>query len=235
MQDRQDQPDLRAVRLATVGTAIAFVVAAIAGWFVNRGIAIAFFIGAVICCIVASNSLALTDLRFRLPFTREARRQRTHWDVFRLTVYASVTVALLASVILGSAFYIFELQGSLEIAQHGRHLSGTQRGEIVSALSASKAGQLIYVMSLNDCDECECFAQEIRDAIDLAPNWNAGGQQDPFRRSGSGLKVMSIEPQHPPKLTATVANALAAAGIFDGWQKISDGAYETGIYVYRAR
>jgi len=86
MQDRQDQLDLRAVRLATVGTAIAFVVVAIAGWFVNRGIAIAFFIGAVICCIVASKSLALTDLRFRLPFIREARRQRTHWDVFRLTV-----------------------------------------------------------------------------------------------------------------------------------------------------
>jgi hypothetical protein len=154
---------------------------------------------------------------------------------FQINCLGSVTVALLASVILGGAFYIVELQGRLEIAQHGRHLSGTQRGAIVSALSASNAGQLIYVMRLNDCDECESFAQEIRDAIDLAPNWKAGGQQDPSRRSGSGLKVMSTEPQHPPKLTATVANALAAAGIFDGWQKVSDGAYETGIYVYRAR
>jgi hypothetical protein len=233
MRDRQDQSDLLAAQLATGGAAVAFVIAAIGGWFVNYGLTMAFGVGAVICFVAANKFHALANLHFRLPFIEEETRQRTYWDVFKLTTYVSVTVAILLSIVLGGGFYIFDLRERLAIAKTGRHLTPAQRSAIAHVLSSHQPGQLIYVNSAGSCDECEEYAQDFREAIEQAPNWKAGGGSNIFgNASVRGIWLDSPTPKTPSPFSQILAEALNAAGIKFNWGDVGPNGYED-IFVAR--
>jgi hypothetical protein len=179
MQDRQDQSDLLASQLATGGAGIGFFLAGTGSLFVNYGLALGCYIGAAAMFWAAHKFQAISHLELRLPVSFSSVPQRTHMGAFLLASYASLAVSILVSAIAIPIFYAIELRSDLrsEEARHSiRHLLPDQRQKIRDGLKLGSNERFAFqINSVQNCDECEQFAEELRDFFNSIPGWEAGG------------------------------------------------------------
>jgi hypothetical protein len=144
-----------------------------------------------------------------------------------------VIVMLLAAIVAPTMIFIHELIPPEDTA---RHLKPDQRSAFVQKLSAFSKGGFAYVYSSPSCDECERYAQELREAISEAPGWAAGGAPDLFGTAAvKGIKLETRSKSAAPESTRAISNALTAAKIQFDW--IDDPniitANEGAIYIAR--
>jgi hypothetical protein len=121
----------------------------------------------------------------------------------------------LAAIVAPTMIFIHEL-----IPPEGtaRHLKPDQRATFVQKLSAVSKGGFSYVYSSPSCDECERYAQELREAISEAPGWAAGGGPDLFGTAAmKGIKLETRSKAAAPESTRAISSALTAAKIRFDW------------------
>jgi hypothetical protein len=200
--DRQDQSDLLAAQLATLGAALAFFLAACGLLAMNYGFAIGFLIGAIALWVAAHYFPKLALLKFQWPLVLADERQREYWSVFRFASYAAVISSVILSAIFGSIFYIFELRSELrrsEARQEIRHLTSDQKERLRKGMQLNADEN--YSFQLNtvpSCDECEQFAEELRAFINTIPGWKTAGAPliFPLQVPRRGLWIVSREQDH---------------------------------------
>lgn len=173
-QNRQDQSDLLSARLAIGSVAIACALAALSGWFVNPGVTIGCAIGTVLSFLAAQKLTLLERLQFHRPYFGR-NPERTPWEVFRLSASTTIVTSILASIVFGQAFQIAELKTKLS-NQEIRSLKPDQKRRMELTLQLNPTEHYAFqVNSAPNCDECEQFAEEIREFISAIPGWSAGG------------------------------------------------------------
>ncbi|HEV2160771.1 MAG TPA: hypothetical protein VGR52_00850 [Stellaceae bacterium] len=87
--------DILAVRLATAGAGVAFILAALGFWFVNYGLAAGCFLGAVFLIIAARQIEIIGKIHFAWPFKIYLTREPDLWHGF----YISMIGALILSCV----------------------------------------------------------------------------------------------------------------------------------------
>lgn len=196
MEDRPDQPELRAAQYAVAGIAVAFLLAGIAGFFVNTGIAIACFIAATLIFVACEKFELIQRLRLQWPPSLTDFPIHSPWAVFRGIMYSGVAIALIFSLVLGETFYIFDLRTRLQNAppmQNGRHLTEDQKARIREALRLSpNENYYVDFNSVPACDECEDFAEELREFVAAIPGWKTGGGPIFFWDNGPWLVGLEL-------------------------------------------
>jgi hypothetical protein len=140
---------------------------------------------------------------------------------------------LLCAVIVPAMIFIHEL---IPPESTARRLKPDQRSAFTKGLSTSPKGHFVYVYSSPSCDECERYAQEIREAINNVPGWTGGGAPDLFGTAAiKGIKIYTQSKAAAPEVTKVISGALAAAKISFDW--VDDpsviAANEGAIYVAR--
>jgi hypothetical protein len=96
-----------------------------------------------------------------------------------------------------------------------RHLSGDQRERMKLALRLeSNENYRFQINSTQNCDECELFAEELRDFFNSVPGWKAEGSvlffSQPFRR---GLRLVTRSDEQHIKPVEKISKAFEDAGI----------------------
>lgn len=131
---------------------------------------------------------------------------------------------------LGAAAIFFELRGSDQLqgliwervrqitsapSQPGRHLLPDQKQRIRVGLALGPDESFGFqINSMPSCDECEQFAEEIRDFFNTIPGWQAGGgplifPQDRPRRN---LLLVARDQDHLA-IVDKIYNAFADGGV----------------------
>jgi hypothetical protein len=144
-----------------------------------------------------------------------------------------IIAVLLGAIIAPSVIFIHEL---IPPESAARHLKSGQRSAFTQKLSSSPKGRFVFVYSSQSCDECEIYAQEIRDAINSVPGWSGGGAPDIFGTAAiKGMKIYTQSRANAPDATKAISSASTAAGIQFDW--VDDpgviAANEGAIYVAR--
>jgi hypothetical protein len=209
-----EDSDLLASRLATAAAGTAFSLGAIAGLFVNYGIAIGFGIGAVICFAAAHYFPELTKMRIRSPITGEQAQQRTYWQTFAFISYASLGVSVFLALIIGGAFYIQDLRD--RISHESRRLTPQQKTRLSAALQLGPNDKLsLQINSIPNCEDCEDLAQDLRDSFSEIQGWSVSGgvlifPYPPSLRTGVHL---SVGADYNPVLSKRILSAFDSANI----------------------
>jgi hypothetical protein len=186
MQDRQDQSDVLAAQLACGGAGIAFFLAGLGSLFVNYGLAIGCYVGAIFMFWCAHKFHAVSWLMLRLPVSFSPDPQRSHTEAFLLATYASLGLSILVSAAAVPTFYAIELHSELKSQKAhltNRHLLDDQKQRIRNGLKLGPNESFEFqINSAQNCDECEQFAEELRDFFNSIPGWKAGGGALFFRQ-----------------------------------------------------
>jgi hypothetical protein len=102
-----------------------------------------------------------------------------------------------------------------------RHLSTEQRAALVADLRAQGPGQHRFeFISASGCDECEEYAEELREAFSSVPGWTAGGGMGIFGSAAiRGIKLLVRSTEDKPDIAKKIGSALAAAKIIFEWSE----------------
>jgi hypothetical protein len=122
----------------------------------------------------------------------------------------SLGVIVLAAIAGGAAAWM------LQPKILSRHLSAYQQVLMEPHLRSLPAGNYaIQINSLPNCDECEVYAQELRDFFGNVPTWKAGGgviNMWDYQKGQSGLRLIANTDSNP-EIIKKIYAALNAAGI----------------------
>lgn len=233
MQDRQDQSDQLAAQLAAASVAVALFSIAVGIWSVNGGVAVGFIIGAIALFAISCNFIKLTHFELQKPFTISVIPQRGYWKAFVLAVTGAILLSATVSTILGLVTYTFELKRNLqeEVSRHEiRHLNDGQKVRLRRDLELGSDEQFFFqINSMPSCDECEQFAEELREFFNSIPGWKTLGGPlifpAPPRR---GLWFIVNDADQHLKPVEKIFKAFEDAGI--SLKRSSDGT-STGTFV----
>jgi hypothetical protein len=119
-----------------------------------------------------------------------------------------------------------------------RHLTSEERVRLVTGLRAAGGiDQGIEINSASNCDECEEYAQELRDAINSVSGWKATGGTTIFGSAairGVRFNVGSLESRAEP--IVKLAKAFEGAKLAFEWIENKDNmpqGYEYYVFVAR--
>jgi hypothetical protein len=211
-----EHPNLFSARSAAAAFGVGAILAAIAAWFVNYGFAIAFGVAAIGMFVAAENFVLIQRTHLRWPIEVAEKPIRGHWETFRLITYGGVILALLLSAILGQAAYIIQSRdlyfGAVPAA---RHLTDEQKERMRVALRLEpKESYALDVNSMPNCDECEVYAEELREFIGSIPGWRAGGGVIIFTMPHEyGLKLFTYADEENAPAPTKLRNAFNSAGL----------------------
>jgi hypothetical protein len=143
-----------------------------------------------------------------------------YWNVFRFSTIISVIVTVVTAITLAPVFYAFDLRGQLrEMEAHNqvRLLSSDQKVRMRPLLHLEPDETYsVQVNSAPNCDECEQYAESIREFLLSVPGWKAGGSAiifaEPFRRR-RGIALYTRDDEKNSKSVEKISSAFAAAGI----------------------
>jgi hypothetical protein len=112
------------------------------------------------------------------------------------------------------------VQSPAAISQ-ARHLSTEQRAALVADLRAQGPGQYRFeFISASGCDECEEYAEELREAFTSVPGWTAGGGMAIFGSAAvRGIKLLVHSTEEKPDIGKKIRSALTAAKIRFEWSE----------------
>jgi hypothetical protein len=115
--------------------------------------------------------------------------------------------------------------------QIGRHLSKDQRARMTVNLRLAPDEKYAFqVNSSPSCDECELFAEEIREFLNTIPGWEVSGSPlifaQPFRR---GLRIISREDEKHIPPVEKLNKAFSDSGLLLIHE--SENALERGGFV----
>jgi hypothetical protein len=100
-----------------------------------------------------------------------------------------------------------------------RHLNSEERVRFATALrAAGGTGQTVEINSASNCDECEEYAEELRETISSVNGWNASGGTTIFGSAairGIRFHVRSLD--NRAKTALKLASAFDAANIKFSW------------------
>jgi hypothetical protein len=109
-------------------------------------------------------------------------------------------------------------------------LQDSERSKIIQSLSAHP-GKFVYVNSASNCQQCEEYAEDIREAIAAAPNWTGSGGNTIFGNASiRGIKLQTTNIKNPDDLMREIAEAFNAANIRYEWADVSPNGYDA-VYV----
>jgi hypothetical protein len=227
--------DLLPFRYNVGAAALAFVLAAVAVFFVSYGLAIGFTFGAIFLYACAHNFHRLAHVRLAWPLELAANPLRGEWEVFRFATIVALVLAGLVASLSSITIYIFELKKDLaisEASQDTRHLGADQKDRIRRDMALNPTENYYFqVNSLNSCDECEKFAEEIRAFINTLPGWKAGGGPLMFPSPEAwhhGLWLFAADKDAHTPPVEKVAKSFADAGL--PLEQTSDGV-NPGLFV----
>jgi hypothetical protein len=134
---------------------------------------------------------------------------------------AKIVGILVATLLSGYLAWEDEHKARLEAETHvqasppvGRHLSGDQKTRLRSALRLEEGEKkALQINSAPSCDECEQFAEELRDFFNTVPGWEGGG--GPIIFAGPrlrGFKIVCREDEKSLPIIKKVEGAFTDAG-----------------------
>lgn len=117
----------------------------------------------------------------------------------------------------------------------GRHLRNEDRIQLITTLrSSNDVNQSVEINSASNCDECEEYAQELREAIGSIPGWRASGGTTIFGSAATrGIRFLVFSLEKRPNEFIKLAAAFDAAQIRFEW--IEDKTLSGYNYILVAR
>jgi hypothetical protein len=125
-----------------------------------------------------------------------------------------------------------EHDARLGVASNVRHINNEDRIQLITTLrKAGGSDQSVEINSASNCDECEEYAQELREVISSIPGWKATGGTTIFGTAatrGIWFFVLSLDGRHPAIMK--LASAFEAAHLKFEWAE--DPAFKFTGYQY---
>jgi hypothetical protein len=146
-----------------------------------------------------------------------------------------------AAAVLVAAFLAFDdvntrnraLQRQLAfVPTPARHLKNEERVQLITSLRASGgANQSVEINSASNCDECEEYAQELREVIGSVPGWKVTGGTTIFGNASiRGIRLYVRSLANRAQAAMNLAAAFDAANIQFDW--IEDESLQRVGYEY---
>jgi hypothetical protein len=195
-------------------------------------------IGAVICALGAAGIISLYWSDFRQLRLRVINGTISEVPTRELWVaIVIVLVAIIAPASIGIYAAVAPSQISNLAPPNVRQLTGEERVRLVTSLrGAGGTDQSVEINSASNCDECEEYAHELRDAINSVSGWKATGGTTIFGSAairGIRFDVRSLDKR--PQAIIKLGAAFEAAKIPFEWietEQLAQG-YEYHVFVAR--
>jgi len=109
---------------------------------------------------------------------------------------------------------------SPDISQ-ARHLGIEERAALLADLRSQGADRYRFeVISASGCDECEEYAEELREAFSSVPGWSAEGGMAIFGSAAvRGIKLLVRSTGERPTIAKKIGSALTAAKVKFEWSQ----------------
>jgi hypothetical protein len=144
--------------------------------------------------------------RDRLLESAPRRRGTSAW-------LKSLGAILIAAIVGATVAVMLQPKAPVDLS---RHLSGDQKNRMIQSLKLSPdESYSIQINSLPNCDECEVYAQELRDLVQSIPRWKAGGSALLFTDPNAprtGLQLI-LSDKAMPDVGKKLLAAFAAADV----------------------
>jgi hypothetical protein len=173
-----------------------------------------FYLGAAICLIAVAGILSLyyEDIkRVRLKLVNGAADQDLSAEMWLALAVAGIAILAPASI------YFYSTVEHRVLLPEGRHLTADQKIRMrpILRLDPTETYEL-QVNSAPNCDECELYADEIREFLSSIPGWKPRGSaiifSEPFRRR-RGIVIITREDEKKSSSVEKISKAFDAAGI----------------------
>jgi hypothetical protein len=110
---------------------------------------------------------------------------------------------------------VTRLSGERRTANTARHLTDDQKVRMAEQMRLSPdENYVVEFNSVPNCDECEDYAQELREFVGTLPGWKAGGDVITFAGSANrtGLRLFANS-KSSPKMVQKIVSAFVSASI----------------------